>query len=287
MVKQNLIPAVGYLRMSTDQQEDSPARQRSQIEAMAKRDGFKIIEWYEDHGLTGTESANRPDFLRLLNDASGGKFQAILTSELSRMSREDIFDAMAHWKILKQAGIRIVTAQRGELRFDDLSDVITAIVDQYGAREESVKIADRTVSGKLLCLRRGQRVGGALFAFDRAITDEVGNHVRRVHFLEKFQKPKSWQSELVPSSDTKAVRGVRWAFDAICDGKTLIQITREFNRRELKTTFGNSWDFSSVRRMLENPAYMGTLRAGFSAVESFLGSTRRGSSSTRTRTRRL
>lgn len=203
------------------------------------------------------------------------------------MSREDIFDAMAHWKILKQAGIRIVTAQRGELRFDDLGGLITAIVDQHGAREESVKIADRTVSGKLLRLRRGQRVGGALFAFDRAITDEVGNDMRRVHFLEKFQKPKNWQSELVPSSDTKAVRGVRWAFDAVCNGKTLNEITREFNRRELKTTFGNSWDFSSVRRMLENPAYMGTLRAGFSAVESFLGSTRRGSSSTRTRTRGL
>ena len=71
MVKQNLIPAVGYLRMSTDKKADGPARQHADIEAMAKRDGYKTIEWYEEHGLTGTESANRPDFLRLLNDAQG------------------------------------------------------------------------------------------------------------------------------------------------------------------------------------------------------------------------
>lgn len=31
------IPAVGYIRMSTDKQEDSPARQRGEIERMAAK----------------------------------------------------------------------------------------------------------------------------------------------------------------------------------------------------------------------------------------------------------
>ena len=50
-----LKPAVGYIRMSTDQQQDSPERQRRDIEAMAVQSNFKIIKWYEDHGQTGTE----------------------------------------------------------------------------------------------------------------------------------------------------------------------------------------------------------------------------------------
>jgi DNA invertase Pin-like site-specific DNA recombinase len=50
-------PAAGYIRMSIYKQEDSPARQRQDIEALAKRLGYHIIRWYEDHGLTGTESS--------------------------------------------------------------------------------------------------------------------------------------------------------------------------------------------------------------------------------------
>ena len=51
-----LVPAGGYVRMSSDQQEDSPARQRQDIKALAERSGYRVLRWYEDHGLTGTES---------------------------------------------------------------------------------------------------------------------------------------------------------------------------------------------------------------------------------------
>lgn len=52
-------PAVGYVRMSTDQQQDSPVRQRRDTQALADRPGYRIVRWYEDHGLTGTESSKR------------------------------------------------------------------------------------------------------------------------------------------------------------------------------------------------------------------------------------
>ncbi|MAG93988.1 MAG: hypothetical protein CMJ48_09590 [Planctomycetaceae bacterium] len=83
MAKRNSsgIPAVGYIRMSTGRQENSPARQRAEIEQLAQREGYRIVKWYEDHGLTGTESANRPEFQRLLQDAERGRFQAILLHE--------------------------------------------------------------------------------------------------------------------------------------------------------------------------------------------------------------
>ncbi|MGL6097780.1 MAG: recombinase family protein, partial [Fimbriiglobus sp.] len=76
--------------MSTDQQHDSPARQRQDIEALATRQGFRITRWYEDHGQTGTESGKRKEFQKLLADAMAGTFQAVLLSEQSRMSREEV-----------------------------------------------------------------------------------------------------------------------------------------------------------------------------------------------------
>ena len=57
-----LKPAVGYIRMSTDQQQDSPERQRRDIESMAERSNFNVIKWYEDHGQTGTESSSGRNF---------------------------------------------------------------------------------------------------------------------------------------------------------------------------------------------------------------------------------
>ena len=207
-----LKPAVGYIRMSTDQQQDSPERQRRDIEAMAVQSNYKIIKWYEDHGQTGTESSKRKEFQKLLVDAKSKTFSAVLLSEQSRMSREDIFDCMQHWRKFRDAGVAIVTCQRGELNFDNLGGVITAIVDQYGARDESIKLAHRVASGQRLKVQQGQRIGGRVFAYDRELYDEKGKLVRRVNYQERFRKHVTWRSKLVPTDESAAVEAVRWAF---------------------------------------------------------------------------
>jgi site-specific DNA recombinase len=255
-------PAVGYIRMSTDKQEDSPARQRRDIEELAKRQGYRIQAWYEDHGLTGTESANRPEFKRLLENAKGGKFQAVLLSEQSRMSREDIFDVMIHWRLLRDAGVKIVTCQRGELDFNNLGGVITAIVDQYGAREESVKLAQRVASGQRLKAQQGQRIGGIVFGYDRELVDDTGKVVKRVHFNERFRKPITWKTRLVPSEDRFAVDAVRWAFETIAAGGSLCEVVKGINERGLKSSLNKRFTIGTLKRVLENPAYVGTLRVG-------------------------
>ena len=246
-----LKPAVGYIRMSTDRQEDSPARQRRDIESLAKRTGYRIRSWYEDHGLTGTESINRPEFLRLLKNAKGGKFDAVLVSEQSRMSREDIFDAMVHWKLLRDAGVKIVTCQRGELDFSNLGGVITAIVDQYGAREESIKLADRVISGKRLAISRGQKQGGPAYGYDREIRDETGRVMRRVTATETFQRPSNWSSQLVPSNDVEAVDAVQTMFDLVAGGSGCGSVARVLNRQGVRTMFGKRFNATSVRRTVK------------------------------------
>ena len=261
-MKDKLKPAVGYIRMSTDQQQDSPARQRRDINALADRLGYRIIDWYEDHGLTGTESLNRPKFQRLLLAAKDGKFEAVLLSEQSRMSREDIFDAMLHWRLLRDAGVKIVTCQRGELDFSNLGGVITAIVDQYGAHEESVKLADRVISGKRLAVSNGHRQGGALYGYDREILDETGQVIRRVSFREKFRKAPTWSSRLVVSTDEQAVEAVRYMIDAVGNGMNYGTVARDLNRRGIRTTFGKRFNGSSIRRIVTNPAYAGDIVYG-------------------------
>ena len=178
------------------------------------------------------------------------------------MSREDIFDAMLHWRLLRDAGVKIVTAQRGELDFNNLGGVITAIVDQYGAHDESIKLADRVISGKRLAISNGSRQGGALYGYDREILDEQGNVVRRVSFREQFQKSPTWQSRLVVTHDKEALSAVRYMFEAVCQGLSYGSIARELNRRGIRTMFNKRFNSSLVSRIIANPAYVGDLVYG-------------------------
>lgn len=256
--KRKLIPAVGYIRMSTDKQEDSPARQRADIETFARANGFRIVLWFEDHGKSGTESKNRPEFQRLLKLSKSGEFAALIISEQSRMSREDVFTVIDHWRMLRDAGVSIYTCKGGELRFDDLGGLLTAIIGQQGAHQESLTLAHRSVSGRKSKAAAGGRISGnALFGFDRVFLDETGHIVRRCHFSENIDKPRGWSHFLEPSDDTDAVASVRWAFSAYRNGQTFNAIAGEFNRRKHVTTRGNRWSGEAVRRMLSNPAYAG------------------------------
>ncbi|MBA3315282.1 MAG: recombinase family protein [Planctomycetaceae bacterium] len=262
MVKAASTPAVGYIRMSSDKQEASPARQRSEIVKLAEHGGYRIIAWYEDHGLTGTQSLNRPEFQRLLKDAAEGTFKAILLFEQSRFSREDPFDAMLHWRLLRAAGVKLVACHGGELAFDNMGGLITAIVSQQGAHDESVKISARVVSGLRKKLDDGHRpFGRSVFALDRELYDESGELVRVVSFRDRFEKPRGWRHAFVPSAEAEAVDAIRWAFEATaCDGLSASEIARDFNRRGLKTATGGRFAAEAVRYILTNPAYVGSTR---------------------------
>ena len=62
-------PAVGYIRMSTDKQEDSPAQQKAEITYLAQPEGYRIIRWYEDHGAELNAFLLGPGFGKVRIDA--------------------------------------------------------------------------------------------------------------------------------------------------------------------------------------------------------------------------
>ena len=60
------MPAAGYLRRSTDLQDQSLGDQRKEIEAKAARKGFRIVRWYEDDAVSGTSTTGRDQFNQML-----------------------------------------------------------------------------------------------------------------------------------------------------------------------------------------------------------------------------
>ncbi|MBX3438012.1 MAG: recombinase family protein, partial [Planctomycetaceae bacterium] len=261
--KKRLKPAVGYVRMSKDTQSDSPERQRQEIEALAARDGYRILRWYEDHGKTGTKSKNRLGFQQMLSDAAAkGDFCAVLMYEQSRFSRENFLDTAAHWKRLKDAGVKQVTVQKGEISFDTVGGAVTGLLGQIEAEGESINIAKRTLSGKLAKARRGIRFGQAPFGYDREVLDESGTVLKQVHFRERFQKAPGWTTRLVPSADTEAVDAVRYAYEQFAAGVSRRRIAVELNRRGVTNSQGEPMSSCTVDAILRNPVYMGVFRFG-------------------------
>ena len=58
-----------YVRVSTEGQ--TTENQRRQLEQVAERSGWTIVEVYEDHGISGAKGRDqRPEFDRLCRDAS-------------------------------------------------------------------------------------------------------------------------------------------------------------------------------------------------------------------------
>lgn len=80
-----------YIRVSTQEQKLHGLSLDAQREALiryAEEHGLKIIEWYEDEGISGRKLIKRrPALQRMLNDAKANKFDRIIFIKLDRYFR--------------------------------------------------------------------------------------------------------------------------------------------------------------------------------------------------------
>ncbi|MFC4755415.1 recombinase family protein [Dietzia aurantiaca] len=82
---------VGYLRVSTDEQAVSGLgleAQRATIEARAAAEGWTVISWFADEGVSGTVApVERPGLSDALDAVSEGQASRLVASHLSRIGR--------------------------------------------------------------------------------------------------------------------------------------------------------------------------------------------------------
>ena len=205
-----LTPAVSYVRMSTDKQEDSPEQQRDEIRALAAREGFKVVREYFDEGISGTESDKRHEFKRLIKDAQDrGDFQVILCRDQDRFSRFDPLEANHYWFLLRQVGVRIVTARQGELNFDELAGWLTASITQHGKAQYIRDISANVLGARLRNAQQGK-----------------WTHNRAPYGYERTEDGR------LVLADAERVKTVRWIFKTYVDRDiSLRDMAAELNNR--------------------------------------------------------
>jgi hypothetical protein len=83
------VPAVFYVRMSSDKQDASPEQQRAELIKLAARDCFHVVGEYRDDAISGDRTDKRDAFQQMIRDAAAGKFKAILCWDQDRFGRFD------------------------------------------------------------------------------------------------------------------------------------------------------------------------------------------------------
>jgi hypothetical protein len=80
--------AAVYSRFSTDRQNESSIADQVRVcTEYAARPGWQAVELFEDQGISGAALGNRPGVLRLQEGAFARRFDVVLVTDLSRLSR--------------------------------------------------------------------------------------------------------------------------------------------------------------------------------------------------------
>ena len=139
-----------YFRLSREDgdklESDSIRNQRKLIsEFLEKNPRMRLIREYIDDGYSGT-NFDRPNFIRMVNDAQAGRINCIVVKDLSRLGRNYIETGRYIEKILPAMGIRLIAVNDNYDSADKSSDESQIIIpfknlinDAY-CRDISLKI---------------------------------------------------------------------------------------------------------------------------------------------------
>jgi len=233
---QVLIPAVGYVRMSSDKQEASPAQQRAEITKYAERDGYRLLRWYEDDGISGWKDT-REAFQRMIDDAEQrNDFRAVVVWDQNRFSRFPPVEACYYWHRLDKANVHLASVNQGRIEWNSIAGFLTASIRQHADSEHRHKLSADVRRGKRARAERGDWQGKIPFGY--IVVD------RRLQLGDPLQ-----------------VEIIRRIFREYIEGRSLASIAHRLNAEGLQAINGGRyWIPHSIREKLKNPAYVGTFR---------------------------
>lgn len=115
-----------YGRVSTKHEEQLNAL-KNQMQWYEERScsypEWNIIDRYMDEGITGTQTNKRPEFMRMIDDAYRGKFDLIVTREVSRFARNTI-DCLEMTRKLRNINVEVYFVQEGIWTMENEGEII-------------------------------------------------------------------------------------------------------------------------------------------------------------------
>ena len=231
-----MIKVASYCRVSTDKDDQANSFENQQRYFRAyidRQPEWELYQVYADEGITGTSTKKRAAFNQMIADARMGKFERILTKEVSRFSR-NILDTIAYTRELKALGVGVLFLNDGISTLEPDAELRLSIMGSI-AQEESRKTSSRVKWGQTRRMEQGVVFGRSLLGYDvkdgRLTVNPEGAELVRLIF-HKYGVEKK--------------------------GTTVI--ARELREAGYRTHRGGiRWNGSCIVKLLKNEKYVGDL----------------------------
>ena len=229
--KKNIVRAVIYTRYSSDNQRDeSIDAQIRAIREYAKKNEIIVLGEYIDRAKSAMTD-NRPEFLRMINEAKDNLFDVVLVHKLDRFARNRQ-DSIGYRMQLKRHNVSLVSVL--EYIDDSPESIILESVLEAMAEYYSKNLAREVNKGMRENALKGLHTGGL-----PPLGYDVDPNTKKLIINEK-----------------EAV-AVRLIYDLFIKGYGYDKIINELNLRGHKTKTGSMFGHNSIHNIVRNQKYIG------------------------------
>ena len=252
--EERVLRVAAYCRVSTDD-IDQKLSIHLQIQQYMKRikenPNWKYAGCYVDDGFSGTNTAHRQGFQKLMKDAMDGKIDMIITKAVSRFAR-NLMDCIGWVEALQNHDppIRVFFEQENLDTMSQTSGIILFVLAMV-AQEESHMKSEAILLSLEWRFSRGRFLTPRLFGYDKVeVPDGFGGKKK------------------VLSVNESEARVVQWMYSTLVNGGTPEEIASVLTEMAIPTggrrrdgTLNTHWTASGVVSILRNEKHCGDVLA--------------------------
>ena len=223
-----------YARVSSesDEQLNSLGNQIGYYEDFIKKNpAWTFVPGYIDEGISGASTRHREDFNRMVEDAAAGKFDFVITKEISRFARNTL-DSIQFTRQLLSNGVGVFFQNDNINTLDEDAELRLSIMSSI-AQDELRKLSSRVKFGHQQAIKQSVVLGNSrIFGY----TKDDGRLV-----IDETQAPM-----------------VRELFTLYATGAySMKQIENLFWEKGYRNLNGKKIAHTTMSNMISNPKYKG------------------------------
>lgn len=222
-----------YVRVSTlkEEQESSVENQIAHFNKMiSEHPNWTYVEGYVDR-VRGESAVNRENFMRMIEDGKEGKFDLILTKEVSRFARNTI-DSLTYTRELLRHGVGVFFQNDNICTVESDAEFRLTIMASI-AQDEVRKLSERVKFGHKQSIQKGVVMGNS-----------------RIYGYEKNN------GKLVIIEEEAKM--IRFIFEQYASGRYALRaIVRQLYDMGYRTHNGKQIQHNTVKSIILNPKYKG------------------------------
>ena len=223
-----------YARVSTDKDEQLNSLENQvqyYTELIKSKPNWTYVEGYIDEGISGTSTKKRDSFLRMIRDAKAGRFDFIITKEISRFSRSTL-DSIQYTQELLEHDVGVLF-QNDNINTLDSDSEFRLVVMAGVAQDEVRKLSERLKFGFRQAIKNGHVLGN----------DRLWGYNKK---------------DCVLTINESEAQIIRLIFDLYANKQMGIRrISQKLYEEGVTSRKGNEFNVLTIRNILCNPKYKG------------------------------